>query len=116
MSKCQIEKILNFEYIFTFHNYIYQFNYENLLEFSLESVNGGISLFINLMLNKELSGKREQGNYQCGGCGRQYNQTNLIYKNNNVYWPATFPENGICGDVRISYIVLNFMKNIFRIN
>ena len=67
--------------------------------YSLESVNGGISLFINLMLNKELSHKREQGNYQCLSCNKHFNKTSLIYKNNNVYWPATYPENGVCGDV-----------------
>jgi hypothetical protein len=65
------------------------------------------------MLNKELSGKREQGNYQCGGCGRQYNQTNLIYKNNNVYWPASLPENGVCGDVSS---ISNLRKIIFFTN
>ena len=67
--------------------------------YSLESVNGGISLFINLMLNKELSQKREHGNHQCGGCGKKFNKTSLIYKNNNIYWPSTYPENGVCGDV-----------------
>ena len=72
----------------------------NELILSLESVNGGISLFINLMLNKELSHKRELGNCQCGGCNKKFNKTSLVYKNNNVFWPSTYPESGVCGDVK----------------
>lgn len=61
------------------------------------------------MLNKELAQKREVGNYQCGSCNRQYNNVDLVYKNNNVYWPSSYPENGICDDViyRI-YILINY--------
>jgi hypothetical protein len=60
------------------------------------------------MLNKELSTKRENGSYQCGGCNKSYNRTSLVYKNNNIYWPATYPENGICGDVRLIFYFINF--------
>lgn len=52
------------------------------------------------MLNKELSSKRETGNCQCGGCNKNYNKTSLVYKNNNIYWPATYPQSGICDDVK----------------
>jgi len=50
-------------------------------------------------MNKELSLKREIGNHECGSCNREYNSSNLIYKNNNIYWPATLPETRVCVDV-----------------
>jgi hypothetical protein len=62
---------------------------------------GGINLCLNLMLNKELAQKRSQGNCLCQGCLKTFNKTNLEYKNQNVYWPATFPESGVCTDVSV---------------
>jgi hypothetical protein len=58
----------------------------------LEGLNGGINLFINLNLNKELSLKREAGAYVCKETGREFNKVSLMAKGNNVYWPANFPK------------------------
>jgi hypothetical protein len=60
-----------------------------------------MNLFVNLLLNKELSHRREEGAVECGGCGREYNKATLSYKDNNINWPATSPNNGVCGDVRV---------------
>lgn len=62
-------------------------------------MDGGLNIFINLLLNKELSNKRETGAVECGGCLRHYNKTDLIYKDNNIYWPATYPKSNVCEDV-----------------
>lgn len=71
---------------------------------NLESLDGGVSLFVNLLLNKELAGKREAGNCSCEGCGRNYNSKGLAYKDENINWPASYPKSGICDDV-INFII-----------
>jgi hypothetical protein len=62
-------------------------------------LNGGINLFLNLLLNKELSQKREEGRYQCKSCHREYNNVDLVYKDNNIFWQGNYPQSGICTDV-----------------
>jgi len=62
-----------------------------------------------LLLNKELSLKREIGKYECQDCGREYNKSDLSYKHNNISWPAYFPENGFCDDCGSQNI--NFIGN-----
>lgn len=51
-----------------------------------------------MLLNKELSLKRESGKHECQDCGRDYNKNDLIYKHNNIDWSGYFPENGFCDD------------------
>jgi len=68
---------------------------------SLETVNGGVNLCVNLLFNKELSEKREHGKYECSDCGKEYNKTSLAYKNTNVHWPENYPQSHICEDVYI---------------
>ena len=62
-----------------------------------------------MLLNKELSLKREIGKYECQDCGREYNKSDLSYKHNNISWPAYFPENGFCDDCGSQNI--NFIGN-----
>ncbi len=69
--------------------------------FSLDTLSGGVNLCLNLLLNKELSEKREEGKLDSSECGKEYNKTSLIYKNTNVYWPDNYPANNICEDVRL---------------
>ncbi len=68
------------------------------------------------MLNKELAEKRQQGNCQCQGCNKVYNKTGLEYKNQNVFWPATYPESGVCTDVsyKLSKVFFLISKNILN--
>ena len=68
------------------------FNFIFLISFSLEGLNGGLNLFINLNLNKELSLQREAGAYVCKETGREFNKVSLMAKGNNVYWPSNFPK------------------------
>jgi hypothetical protein len=75
-----------------------------LFYLSLETVSGGINLFVNLLLNKEISQRRGEGVYECTGCERTYNKADLVLKNNNIYWPKSYPENELCEDVNISLI------------
>lgn len=63
-------------------------------------MNGGVNLFINLLFNKELALQREKGAYICNGCNREYNKTDLVYKQNNILWPASYPKDEVCVDVR----------------
>ena len=53
---------------------------------------------MNLLFNKELSQKRAAGRHECQDCGREYNKTDLMFKNAGVYWPSYFPKNGLCDD------------------
>ena len=50
----------------------------------MEGLNGGLNLFINLNLNKELSQKREDGAYVCKETEREFNKVTLTSKGNNV--------------------------------
>lgn len=59
-------------------------------------MNGGLNIFINLLLNKELSQKRESGRHQCLDCGKEYNKTDLHYKNENINWNSYYPKNNYC--------------------
>ena len=54
---------------------------------------------MNLLFNKELSQKRESGKHECQDCNREYNKSELIYKNANVHWQGYYPKHGICDDV-----------------
>lgn len=66
------------------------------------------------MLNKELSEKRHQGSCQCTSCYKPYNKTSLEYKNQNVFWPANYPESGICSDVSLFLSNFNnYLKILF---
>lgn len=66
----------------------------------MEGLNGGLNLFINLILNKQLSEVREKGAHQCARCNKEFNKNELAFKNNNVFWPANYPANGVCDNVR----------------
>lgn len=70
-------------------------------------------MFVNLLVNKELSQKREIDSYNCGGCGREYNKANLHYKDNNIDWKGNYPSNGVCLDV---YIYLQYFYSVGLIN
>jgi hypothetical protein len=70
-------------------------------------LDGGVSIFVNLLLNKELAQKRESGRHECLDCGREYNKVHLAIKNFNVNWNSFYPENGFCvdcGSKNISYV------------
>lgn len=76
---------------------------------SLEGLNGGLNLFINLILNKQLAEIKEKGAYQYGGCQKEFNKNDLIVKSNNVYWPANYPASGIFDNVNkiICFFIIN---------
>jgi hypothetical protein len=58
-----------------------------------------VNIFLNLLLNKELSQKREAGRYQCKSCNREYNNVDLVYKDNNIFWEGNYPQSGVCNEV-----------------
>lgn len=75
--------------------------------YSLEGLNGGLNLFINLIINKQLSETREKGAHICGGCNKEFNKNELLVKNNNVYWPSNYPVSGVCDNVIINLLGFN---------
>jgi len=68
-------------------------------KYSLEGLNGGLNLFVNLIMNKQLSEIREKGAYVCNGFQKEFNKNDLLVKNNNVYWPANYPASDVCDNV-----------------
>ena len=60
-----------------------------------------MNLFVNLILNKQYSETREKGAHVCNNCCKEFNKNELLVKNNNAYWPANYPSNGVCDSVNI---------------
>ena len=83
-------------------------NFIYLFFFSLEALNGGVNLFLNLNMNKELSQKREPGAYVCKETGREFNKVNLTARDNNVYWPANFPKDNVNKNYFITFVLGKF--------
>ncbi len=82
--------------------------FKSKFKISLEGLNGGLNLFINLVLNKQLAETREKGAHKCGDCHKEFNKNDLLVKNNNVYWPANYPVSGVCDNVNFYHLIIIF--------
>ncbi len=69
--------------------------------------NGGINLALNLMLKKDIAFEKEKIKHQCNNCGREYYKGNLTFATEGSQIQEVFPEDGVCLDVRMKYIIYN---------
>lgn len=61
-----------------------------------------MNIAVNLIMNKNISKKREENKYICDNCHRVYYKDEVIHPEQGININGYFPENGVCSDVSLN--------------